>query len=183
MSFVFPFNVHRSSTMSRSLLQVIAVPMLCLIASAAGAQTTLTISGRVLPGTCTLAAPTIALDPVKADEMTPGAANSVKAGALNFTGCVGVSGARLSFDGTAADGDPERWKNTAATTPATGVTVALLAGATGNTYLKKGDTDIPVAVSGATASYPLRAGYFIPNTSGINGGNSSAEIVVTAAYN
>jgi len=182
MSFVFPFIVHRSSTMSRSLLQVIAVPMLCLIASAAGAQATLTISGRVLPGTCTLVAPTIALDPVKADEMTPGAASSVKAGALNFTGCVGVSRARLSFDGTAADGDPERWKNTAATTPATGVTIALLAGATGNTYLKKGDTDIPVAVSGATASYPLRAGYFIPNTSGINAGNISTEIVVTAAY-
>ncbi|PWB29535.1 fimbrial protein [Stenotrophomonas sp. SPM] len=156
--------------------------MLCLIASAAGAQATLTISGRVLPGTCTLAAPTLALDPVKADEMTPGAASSVKAAALNFTGCVGVSRARLSFDGTAADGDPERWKNTAATTPATGVTIALLAGATGNTYLKKGDTDIPVAVSGATASYPLRAGYFIPNTSGINAGNISSEIVVTAAY-
>ena len=162
--------------------QLIAMPMLCLIASAAHAQTTLTISGRVLPGTCTLAAPAIALDPVKADEMTPGAASSVKAGALNFTGCVGVSRARLSFDGTAADGDPERWKNTAATTPATGVTVALLAGATGNIYLKKGDTDIPVAVSGATASYPLRAGYFIPDTSGINAGNISTEIVVTAAY-
>jgi type 1 fimbria pilin len=168
--------------MSRSLLQLIGGPMLCLIASAAGAQATLTISGRVLPGTCTLAAPAIALDPVKADEMTPGAANSVKAGALNFTGCVGVSRARLSFDGTAADGDPERWKNTAAATPATGVTVALLAGATGSTYLKKGDADIPVAVSGATASYPLRAGYFIPNTSGINAGNISTEIVVTAVY-
>lgn len=162
--------------------QLIAVPMLCLVASAAHAQATLTITGRVLPGTCTLAVPAIDLDPIKADEMTPGAASSVKAGALNFTGCVGVSRARLSFDGTAADGDPERWKNTAATTPATGVTIALLAGATGNTYLKKGDTDIPVAVSGATASYPLRAGYFIPNTSGINAGNISTEIVVTAAY-
>jgi len=168
--------------MSRSPLQLVAVSLLCLLASAAHAQATLTISGRVLPGTCTLAAPAITLDPVKADEMTPGAANRVKAGALNFTGCVGVSRARLSFDGTAADGDPERWKNTAATTPATGVTVALLAGATGNTYLKKGDADIPVAVSGATASYPLRAGYFIPNTSGINAGNISTEIVVTAAY-
>ncbi|HEO8482547.1 TPA: fimbrial protein [Stenotrophomonas maltophilia] len=168
--------------MSRSPLQLVAVSLLCLLAPAAHAQATLTISGRVLPGTCTLAAPAITLDPVKADEMTPGAANRVKAGALNFTGCVGVSRARLSFDGTAADGDPERWKNTAATTPATGVTVALLAGATGNTYLKKGDADIPVAVSGATASYPLRAGYFIPNTSGINAGNISTEIVVTAAY-
>lgn len=168
--------------MSRSPLQLVAVSLLCLLASAAHAQATLTISGRVLPGTCTLAAAAITLDPVKADEMTPGTANAVKAGTLDFSTCVGVNRARLSFTGTAADGDPERWKNTAATAPATGVTVALLAGTTGTTYLKNGDVDIPVAVSGATASYPLRAGYYIANTSGINAGNISTQIVVTAAY-
>lgn len=141
---------------------------------------TLTISGRVLPGTCTLAAPAITLDPVKADEMTVGD-NKLKAGALNFTGCVGVMRARLSFDGTAADGDPERWKNTAATDPAAGVSIALLAGSSGTTYLKNGDTDT-LTVTGATASYPLRAGYYLPSTSGINAGLISTEIVVAAAY-
>lgn len=157
--------------------------LLLLTPVAAFADTaTLTISGRVLPGTCTLAAPAITLDPVKADEMTAATPSKLKTGALNFTGCVGVSRARLSFDGTAADGDAQRWKNTAATTPATGVSIALLSGTSGNTYLKKGDADIPVAVTGATASFALRAGYYIATTSGINAGNISTEIVVTAAY-
>jgi len=142
---------------------------------------TLTISGTVLPGTCTLTAPAIDLDPVKADEMTVATPAKVKAGVLSFTGCVGVARARLSFDGVAADGDPERWKNTVGATPASGVSIALLSGTTGTTYLKNGDTDT-VVVSGATASYDLRAGYYIGSTTGINAGNISTDIVVTAAY-
>ncbi|WP_414494031.1 fimbrial protein [Stenotrophomonas maltophilia] len=164
--------------MKRTLLALLMMTPGAAIADTA----TLSITGRVLPGTCTLAAPAITLDPVKADEMTAATPSKLKTGALNFTGCVGVARARLSFDGTAADGDAQRWKNTASTTPATGVSIALLSGTTGNTYLKKGDADIPVTVSGATASYPLRAGYYIPTTSGINAGNISTEIVVTAAY-
>ncbi len=164
----------------RSLRLFITAILLAIAPLALADSTTLTISGRVLPGTCTLAAPPIALDPVKADEMTVGD-NKLKAGALNFTGCVGVMRARLSFDGTAADGDPERWKNTATTDAATGVGIALLAGNTGTTYLKNGDSDT-VTVTGTTASYPLRAGYYLPSTSGINAGVVSTEIVVTAAY-
>lgn len=159
----------------------LAALLLALACTARADTATLTITGRVLPGTCTLAAPAIALDPVNADEMTAGD-NKLKAGTLEFTGCVGVTRARLSFDGTAADGDPERWKNTAPTDGASGVSVALLAGSTGTTYLKKGDVDIPVAVSGASASYPLRAGYYLPGTSGINAGLVATEITVTAAY-
>lgn len=56
---------------------------------------TLTITGRVLPGTCTLTAAPIDLDPVKASDLTPGADAQIKAGALEFTGCVGVSKAVL----------------------------------------------------------------------------------------
>lgn len=155
--------------------------LLACIAPAAFADTaTLTITGRVLPGTCTLAAPAITLNPVKANEMTVGD-NALKAGALNFTGCIGVTKATLTFDGTAADGDALRWKNTAATDAATGVSVALLAAATGTTYLKKGDS-VDLVVSGATATYPLRAGYYLPSTSGINAGVVQTEVVVTADY-
>ncbi|HAL21565.1 MAG TPA: fimbrial protein [Stenotrophomonas sp.] len=142
---------------------------------------TLTISGRVLPGTCTLAAPPIALDPIKADELVVGD-NGLKASALNFTGCVGVSKATLSFSGTAADGDAQRWKNTASTGPAAGVSVALLAGPSGNTYLKNGDTGIEVTVTGATASYTLRAGYYAAALSGLQAGEVRTEITVTADY-
>ncbi|HEL4831122.1 TPA: type 1 fimbrial protein [Stenotrophomonas maltophilia] len=166
---------------TRSLRLCTACMLLAAAPVALADSATLTISGRVLPGTCTLAAPAITLDPVKADEMTVGD-NKLKAGVLNFTGCVGVVRARLSFDGTAADGDPLRWKNTAANDAAVGVTVALLAGNAGSTYLKKGDTNIPVVVSGTTAAYPLRAGYYLPSTSGINAGLVSTEIVVTADY-
>lgn len=165
------------------VIRPVALAVLLVLPATVFADTaTLTISGSVLPGTCTLAAPAITLDPVKADEMTAATANKLKTGALNFVGCVGVKGTKLSFDGTAADGDAQRWKNTATTTPATGVSIALLAGTTGNTYLKKGDTGIAVTVTGATATYPIRAGYYIPTTSGINAGNISTEITVTAAY-
>ncbi|MDV3435168.1 fimbrial protein [Stenotrophomonas sp. C2852] len=164
----------------RSLRLPTTAVLLAIAPVALADSATLTISGRVLPGTCTLAAPAITLDPVKADEMTVGD-NKLKAGALNFTGCVGVMRARLSFDGTAADGDTERWKNTATTDAAAGVSIALLAGNSGTIYLKNGDTDT-LTVAGATASYPLRAGYYLPSTSGINAGAVSTEIVVTAAY-
>lgn len=168
--------------MSRSFLQLATAAALCLSASSALAdQATLTITGRVLPGTCTLVAPDIDLDPIKADELVQGD-NKLKAGTLDFTGCVGVGKAKLSFAGTAADGDADRWKNTATTDAADGVSVALLAGATGSTYLKNGDTGIEVVVSGATASFPLRAGYHLPAVAGVSAGAVQTEIVVTADY-
>jgi len=128
---------------------------------------TLTITGRVLPGTCTL---TAAPD------------SQIKAGALEFNGCVGVSKAVLSFAGTAADGDAERWKNTAAADAASGVSISLLSGTTGTTYLKDGDTGIDVPVTGATARYDLRAAYHAPTGSSLSAGDVSTEIVVTADY-
>lgn len=156
-----------------------------LLAAAPLAQAdtaTLSISGRVLPGTCTLVAAPIALNPVTADALTPGTDSEIKPGALQFTGCVGVSKAVLSFAGTPADGDPERWKNTDTSDPAGGVSVSLLAGITGTTYLKDGDTGIDVAVTGTTARYDLRAAYYLPVGTAAGAGLVAAEIVVTADY-
>lgn len=168
--------------MNRFLSSTVVL-LVCAIAApqAAADSATLTISGRVLPGTCTLAAPTIALDPIKADEVVVGD-NGVKASALTFTGCVGVSKASLSFSGTPATGDAERWQNTAATDPSLGVSVALLAGATGTTYLKNGDTGVEVLVTGATASYQLRAGYYVASVASLQPGEVRADITVTADY-
>ncbi|CAH0192009.1 fimbrial protein [Stenotrophomonas lactitubi] len=143
---------------------------------------TLTITGRVLPGTCTLTAAPIDLDEIKASDLTPGADSQIKAGALEFNGCVGVNKAVLSFAGTPADGDAERWKNTATTDPASGVSISLLSGTTGNTYLKDGDTGIDVPVAGATARYDLRAAYHAPTGASLSAGEVSTEIVVTADY-
>lgn len=167
-----------------NLFNRVAVCTALLVAApvALADSATLTITGRVLPGTCTLTDATIALDPVKASDLTPGTDAQIKAGALEFTGCVGVSKAVLSFDGTAADGDAERWKNTAATDPASGVSISLLSGTTGNTYLKDGDTGIDVPVTGATARYDLRAAYHAPTGAALSAGEVSTEIVVTADY-
>lgn len=143
---------------------------------------TLTISGKVLPGTCSLANATVPLDSIKANDLTPGADSQIKAGALEFTGCVGVNKAVLSFAGTAADGDATRWKNTATADAAGGVSISLLSGTTGSTYLKDGDTGIDVPVTGATARYDLRAAYFLPTGATPSAGDVSTEIVVTADY-
>lgn len=168
--------------MTRFRLPLTIATVLCSIASAARAdEVTLVITGRVLPGTCTLVAPAIALDPIRAEELVPGD-NRLKAGTLEFTGCVGVSKAVLSFDGTAATGDPERWENTATTDAAAGVSVALLAGASGNSYLKKGDTGIDIPVTGTTASYALRAGYYATSVDAARPGEVRAEVIVTADY-
>ncbi len=166
----------------KSCWPVPATLAILLLPMAAADAATLTITGRVLPGTCTLATPAITLTAVKANEMAVGTPTNVKTGAVNFTGCVGVVRARLTFDGTAAVGDPQRWENTAATSPAKGVSIALLSGTTGTNYLKKGDTNIPLTISGATASYPLRAAYYVGSTAGINAGNIAADITITAAY-
>ncbi len=95
-----------------------AMLALLMAASPASSQT-LSISGRVLPGTCALATPAITLDSVKADALNVGN-NNLKTSNLNFTGCIGVTKALLSFDGTAAEGDALRWKNTATSEPAKG---------------------------------------------------------------
>lgn len=154
----------------------------CAHAPAALADSaTLTISGRVLAGTCTLAAPAIALDPIRADQLKQGV-NQLKTGSLEFTGCVGVSKAKLSFAGMAADGDAERWKNTAAADAADGVSIALLAGNSGTTYLKNGDSGIDVPVTGASAHYELRTGYYLPAVAGVNAGVVETSITITADY-
>lgn len=175
------FLYYRSHSMLISSRRMLFVLLLAAAPSAWADSATLTVSGRVLPGTCTLADAAINLDPVRANDLTVGD-NQVKAGVLNFSGCVGVAKATLSFDGTAADGDPARWKNTASSDAAEGVSVALLAGSSGSTYLKRGDTGIEVLVTGATASYPLRAGYYLPALGGLTSGAVTTEIMVTADY-
>lgn len=55
-------------------------------------------------------------------------------------------------------------------------------GCIGVAKAKKGDTGIEVPVTDATASYTLRAGYYLPTTSGVNAGAVETAITVTALY-
>lgn len=167
---------------ARSTVCALLPVSLLVFASASRADTAkLNISGRVNPGTCTLVAAPIQLAPLRADELKQGD-NAIKAGVLELRNCVGVSTATLSFDGMAADGDAERWKNTAATTPAAGLSVALLSGTTGTTYLKKGDS-VPVAVTGAAGKLDIRSGYHLAGAAAsLAPGVVSTEITITADY-
>lgn len=143
---------------------------------------TLTINGRVLPGTCTVAAAPISLDAIRADQLVHGE-NALKDSTLELTGCVGVSAAELSFDGTADATNANVWKNTAVTGAARGLAIALLSGSSGTTYVKKGDT-LSVAISGNAGSLAVRAGYHLSATdaAAVVAGALRTEIVITAVY-
>lgn len=143
---------------------------------------TLTITGRVQPGTCTVAAAPISLAAIRADQLVHGN-NALKESTLQLSGCVGVSTAELSFDGLADPVNAEVWKNTAATGAANGLAIALLSGSSGTTYVKKGDK-LSVAISGNAGSLAVRAGYHLSATgpAAVTAGTLQTEIVITAVY-
>jgi type 1 fimbria pilin len=60
---------------------------------------TITVTGKVLPGTCTMANVPVALADIDATDLKAGHDNGLTPAVLNFTGCVGVP-ASISFDGT-----------------------------------------------------------------------------------
>ena len=143
-------------------------------------QATLTLSGRVLPGTCVLTAPATALPDIKANALTDGS-STLQTVTLRLDACAGVRQASLDFDGTEEPGNPQVWKNTAVSGAASGVAFAILDGTSGTTFVRKGST-LTVPVSGASATKAIRVGYFKPAGAGVNAGALSAEITITAAY-
>lgn len=155
--------------------------LLLALAPCAYADTaTLSITGRVLPGTCVLTVPSIALPPVKANDLVE-RNNLLQPATLELTSCVGVTQASLTFDGVAEAFDAELWKNTATTGAAINVSFAVLQGSTGTTYIKKGTT-LTVPVAGGTASQQIRVGYYRTGSRGITAGVMAADITVTASY-
>jgi len=173
-------SLHQVVSMFRAH-RVVAAALLAVLAPVAQADTaTLTISGRVLPGTCVLTAAAVKLPDIKANDLVD-RLNPPQSATLNLDGCVGVTRAILVFDGTAESFDPQLWKNTASTGAASGVSFAILQGNSGTTYIKKG-TSLNVTVSGATARQPIRVGYYRTTAQGINAGAMSADITITASY-
>ncbi|HBS56044.1 MAG TPA: fimbrial protein [Stenotrophomonas sp.] len=164
---------------TRSLIA--SLLMLGAAAQAHADSATITVTGKVLPGTCTLADVPIALDDVDAVDLSAGGQHGLKAAALNFTGCVGVNAVDLTFDGAADAAQDGHWQNQA-TGGATGVAVALLDGTTGNVFLKKGDKKTVQLNGGATGKLDLRAGYSRKAGTLLKAGDVSTEITVTADY-
>jgi type 1 fimbria pilin len=160
----------------------VCASLLASVSPCDAATATLTISGRVQPGTCTLAAGPINLAAIRADQLRTGD-NALQDHTLQLTGCVGVSTAELSFDGAADPANANVWKNTAGTAAARGLAIALLSGSSGTTYVKKGDK-LSVAISGNAGSLALRAGYHLSaaDASAVFAGALQTEIVITAVY-
>ena len=118
--------ILRRTLAAATLLTAVAIP------AAHADQATLTISGRVLPGTCVLNVSPVRLPDVKANELVD-RENQLTNSVLNLTSCVGVTRAMLAFDGTAESFDAELWKNTATSSAATGVSFVILQGTSGTT--------------------------------------------------
>lgn len=161
----------------RTLASCLLVTGACVALAAPASAATLTIDGELRAGTCSLSAPAVTLPAMPANTLKEGD-NSLVEVDLALTGCVGVKKATLTFDGTAAPNDGDRWENTGA---AEGVSLSLLKEKTGTTYIKKGDTQV-LTVAADTATFPMRAGYFYTKGSALAAGTVAASITITAAY-
>lgn len=159
------------------------IVFVCFAACAVPASadtTTLTITGKVLAGTCHLDIPPVTLADLPAAEVKAGDLG-MQDGKLDFKTCVAVKKVNLEFTGTAEDGDADHWKNTAAVGAARGIAVVLKDGVANDTLLKSGDKR-SYNVSGNNASYPFKVGYHHADGAGFTAGAVAASITVNAAY-
>lgn len=143
---------------------------------------TITVTGKVLPGTCTMADVPVALDEIDAIDLNKGGEQGLKPAVLNFTGCVGVGSIDLAFDGSDDAAQDGHWLNEATGNAAEGVAVALLEGASGSTFLKKGAAKTVPVNGAATATLAMRAGYYRKSGTLLKAGDVTARITVTADY-
>ncbi|MDR2957924.1 MAG: type 1 fimbrial protein [Stenotrophomonas sp.] len=142
---------------------------------------TITVTGKVLPGTCTMADVPVALADIDATNLSNGHDNNLTPATLDFTGCVGVARVDLVFDGAEDSAQDGHWLNQSAG-GASGVAVALLDGSTGTTFLKKGATRSLPVDGAASATLNLRAGYYRQAGTPLKAGEVSSQITVTADY-
>lgn len=141
---------------------------------------TLTINGKVLPGTCVLDISAVKLPDLNAADVKEGDLKMTDA-AVNFKNCVAIKKINLEFTGAAADADAEHWKNTApGDGAAQGLAVVLKDGAKFDVNLKNGDKRSLAA--SATNSYPFKVGYHHAKNAEFSSGNVVASITVKATY-
>jgi len=160
---------------------IAAVLMLGATTQAHADSAKITVTGKVLPGTCTMGTAPVTLADIDATDLKAGHENGLKAAELNFTGCVGVGSVDLTFDGAADAAQDGHWLNQA-TSGATGVAVVLLNGTTGADFLQKGAKKTVPINGAATGKLDMRAGYFRKAGTLLKAGDVSTQITVTADY-
>lgn len=157
-----------------------ALLLLTTAPSAFAQDATVTVNGRILPGTCSLNNSNILLDEVRAD-LIPDALEyqpSRKNFSLDFTGCAGVTKATVTPVALAAEEDSNLFKNTAAD-PASGVGIALRIPSPAAFVVP----NVPRTwnITGASLSIAMQAAYY-----GITGpkraGDVAANITLDVSY-
>ncbi|HGM6070035.1 TPA: fimbrial protein [Stenotrophomonas maltophilia] len=161
---------------------LIAVLLLGAPALAHADSATITVTGTVLPGTCTMADVAVALDPIDALDLNKQPVSGTKPATLNFSACFGVSSIDLSFDGADDSSQDGQWKNGAGSGAASGIAVALLDGPTGPDFLKRGATKVVMVNGAATAKLEMGTAYYHRPGTPFTAGAVSTQITVTAVY-
>jgi len=156
--------------------------LLAAVTQARADSATITVTGKVLPGTCTMADVPVALDDIDAADLKNGHDNGLKPVVLNFTGCAGVNSVELTFDGVADAAQDGHWQSQAAPNGSNGVAVALLDGTTGSTFLQKGAKKSVTINGAATGKLDMRTGYYRKAGTPLTAGDIRAQITVTADY-
>jgi len=165
------------------------IPCVLLAVLSLGAATharadsaTITVTGKVLPGTCTVANVPVPLADIDAVDLVAGHDNGLAPLALTFSDCVGVGSIVLSFDGTDDAAQDGHWSNQAVSGGASGVAVVLLDGLTGTTFLKKNATRTLTLNGAATATLDMRSGYYRKAGTLLKAGTVTTRITVNADY-
>ncbi|KAF1008056.1 MAG: Laminin-binding fimbrial subunit ElfA [Luteibacter sp.] len=175
--------IHRTLTLALAT----AIAGLATAPAMAQNSSTITLTGRVTAGTCTVTNPTITMPDVSAKDMTaPGrivASNTPLT--IQLSGCSGVTGARLTFGGT-ADRDTDVttvFKNKATTgaAPHTAIWLGHTSCTTSSNDLSPGATRDHTFTSG-TFSIPLCAAYYAKSTGVVKAGTFSSTFNVLITY-
>lgn len=152
---------------------------------AAQSSTTITVTGSVTPGTCSVAAVPVTIDPVRLDQLLLVSSggevtDSRKPFNIAFTGCSGVSNVDMRFTGTAVA--TNFFANATGTGRATNVAVQLnrVSGTT-HTRIIPGGTH-SAAISGVGHTQNMSVALARPNATAPTVGTVQTQITVNLTY-
>jgi len=167
-----------------------AVLLQTLFVGTTRADSQVSITGKVSPGTCEVTRPIVAWDPMSAADIRAHGriSRSTKFFDLGFSGCVGVSSASITF-GSVSDRDPiekDTFRNTAST-PAPHLSIWIQRTDTSGNCPAHYSTFVPGspftwAIGSADQVMKLCATYWNTGSNNVTAGDVSATIAVSVAY-
>lgn len=169
--------------MKTILASAMALALLATAPTAMAESATITVTGRILPGTCTLGDIALPLNEIRASDIEL-KENEKKTLTLKFRDCIGVGSVDMTFNGTPHESDADLYRNDAVN-GTQGIGIALTEkGVSGSArWLKNGATrNVPIR-SGA-ADFDMEAAYYRgASFDPIFASDVSAAITVNLVYN